>query len=127
MTTQVILLISHHLFIHFCVSCLVITEFWENWYVIGENDAGSPEFKFVYYNGKTRQNTYEGAFIYSRTEELSPTSMKKVYQIAQDAGIAFDGRFKGASAGVGVVGVVSTTGTTGAFGARDLARRRVKR
>jgi len=62
-------------------------EFWENWYVIGENDPGSPEFKFVYYNGKTRQNTYEGAFVYSRTKELSEESMKKVYQIAQEAGM----------------------------------------
>ena len=55
--------------------------------MIGENDPDEAEFKFVYYNGKTRQNTYEGAFIYSRTEELSPSSMKKVYQIAKDAGM----------------------------------------
>ena len=53
--------------------------------MIGENDPGTPEFKFVYYNGKTRQNTYEGAFVYSRTKELSPESMKKVYKIAKDA------------------------------------------
>ena len=64
-----------------------ITEFWENWYIIGENDADQPEFKFVYYNGKTRQNTYEGAFVYSRTRDLDPTAMKKVYQIASDAGM----------------------------------------
>ena len=64
------------------------TEFWENWYIIGENDKDtSEEFKFVYYNGKTRQNTYEGAFVYSRTKDLSPDSMKKVYQIAQNAGM----------------------------------------
>ena len=63
------------------------TEFWENWYVIGENDAGSPEFKFIYYNGKTRQNTYEGAFVYSRSRSLEPESMKKVYAIARDAGM----------------------------------------
>lgn len=62
-------------------------KFWENWYVIGQNDAGAEEFKFVYYNGKTRQNTYEGAFVYSRTKELSDVSMAKVYQIAQDAGM----------------------------------------
>ena len=41
----------------------------------------------MYYNGKTRQNTYEGAFVYSRTKDLSPDSMKKVYQIAQNAGM----------------------------------------
>lgn len=63
-------------------------KFWENWYIIGENDKDtSEEFKFVYYNGKTRQNTYEGAFVYSRTKDLSPESMKKVYQIAQNAGM----------------------------------------
>lgn len=41
----------------------------------------------MYYNGKTRQNTYEGAFIYSRTPDLSPESMKKVYLIAKNAGM----------------------------------------
>ena len=55
--------------------------------MIGENEASDPEFKFVYYNGKTRQNTYEGAFIYSRARELDPASMKKVYKIAKDAGM----------------------------------------
>jgi VDE lipocalin domain len=69
-----------------CVSSFVL-EFWENWYVIGENDKDAPEFKFIYYNGKTRQNTYEGAFVYSRTKDLAPESMKKVYQIAKDAGM----------------------------------------
>ena len=64
------------------------SEFWENWYIIGENDPGSPdEFKFIAYNGKTRQNTYEGAFVYSRTKELSTESMKKVYNIAKEAGM----------------------------------------
>lgn len=62
-------------------------KFWENWYILGENDPGSPEFKFIFYNGKTRQNSYEGAFVYSRTRELAPESMKKVYQIAREAGM----------------------------------------
>lgn len=62
-------------------------KFWENWYVIGENDPGQPEFKFIYYNGKTRQNTYDGAFVYSRTRELDVESMKKVYKIATEAGM----------------------------------------
>lgn len=62
-------------------------KFWENWYVIGENDPGQPEFKFVYYNGKTRQNTYEGAFVYSRSKELDESAMKKVYSIASNAGM----------------------------------------
>jgi len=60
-------------------------KFWENWYVIGQNDPGQDDFKFIYYNGKTRQNTYDGAFVYSRTRNLSPLSMEKVYQIAADA------------------------------------------
>ena len=63
----------------------MLTEFWENWYIIGENDPGQEEFKFVYYNGKTRQNTYDGAFVYSRTKELGPEAMKKVYSIASNA------------------------------------------
>jgi hypothetical protein len=63
------------------------TEFWENWYVIGQNDPYQDEFKFIYYNGKTRQNTYDGAFVYSRTRNLSPSSMEKVYQIAKEAGM----------------------------------------
>jgi len=62
-------------------------KFWENWYVIGENDPGKPEFKFIYYNGKTRQNTYDGGFVYSRTKEFDTESMKKVYKIAQNAGM----------------------------------------
>ena len=62
-------------------------EFWENWYIIGENDPGEQEFKFVFYNGKTRQNTYDGAFVYSRTKDLDMASMKKVYKIASDAGM----------------------------------------
>jgi len=65
----------------------VFIEFWENWYVIGENDPGQEEFKFIYYNGKTRQNTYNGAFIYSRTKEMSPANLEKVYSIAENAGL----------------------------------------
>jgi len=66
-------------------------KFWENWYVIGQNEQDQEEFKFVYYNGKTRQNTYEGAFVYSRTKELGEDSLKKVYKIASDAGMNPDG------------------------------------
>lgn len=46
-----------------------------------------PEFKFIYYNGKTRQNTYDGAFVYSRSKTLEPESMAKVYSIAKEAGM----------------------------------------
>lgn len=69
------------------LSIFLTAEFWENWYIIGENEPGQSEFKFVYYNGKTRQNTYDGAFVYSRTRELDPSSMEKVYKIASEAGM----------------------------------------
>jgi hypothetical protein len=55
--------------------------------VIGENDPDQPEFKFIYYNGKTRQNTYEGAFVYSRSRTLESESMAKVYSIAKESGM----------------------------------------
>lgn len=55
--------------------------------MLGENDPDQPEFKFIYYNGKTRQNTYEGAFVYSRSRSLEPESMAKVYAIAKEAGM----------------------------------------
>ena len=69
-------------------SLRTLPEFWENWYIIGQSDPGQPDdFKFVYYNGKTRQNTYDGAFVYSRSRSLSPAAMEKVYRIAADAGM----------------------------------------
>jgi hypothetical protein len=74
---------------HSILFCLFLyfLEFWENWYVIGENDPGTAEFKFIYYNGKTRQNTYDGAFVYSRSRSLEPESMAKVYAMAKEAGM----------------------------------------
>lgn len=46
--------------------------FWENWYVIGENEAddGLPPFKFVYYTGHTLQGNYEGEGV----RKLAPTA-----------------------------------------------------
>lgn len=90
---------NHSLYSYCCgtLSCLnspnaptalsLLSEFWENWYILGQNNPDEPEFKFVYYNGKTRQNTYSGAFVYSRSKELPPASMAHVYQIATDAGM----------------------------------------
>mmetsp|Transcript_31653 Transcript_31653/g.62768 ORF Transcript_31653/g.62768 Transcript_31653/m.62768 type:complete len:502 (-) Transcript_31653:70-1575(-) len=67
-------------------------KFWENWYVIGSNSSPTdPAFKVIYYNGATRQNTYSGAFVYSRTKDLPPASMKEVYGIAREAGLDPDG------------------------------------
>lgn len=63
-------------------------KFNENWYVIGSNDPeDQDEFKVIYYNGKTRQNTYSGAFVYARQRELPEAAMAKVYKIAADAGL----------------------------------------
>lgn len=46
-----------------------------NRYVIGENKPNEPEFKFIYYTGKTLQNTYNGAFVYARQPELPRDAM----------------------------------------------------
>lgn len=60
--------------------------FWENWYLIGKNQGQEPEFRFVFYNGKTLQNRYEGAFVYARTPELPQKAMPSIYRIARQAG-----------------------------------------
>ena len=61
--------------------------FWENWYLIGESTPQEPEFKFVYYTGKTLQNRYEGAFVYARKPELPRDAMPAIYKIAREAGL----------------------------------------
>jgi len=60
--------------------------FWENWYLIGQNQRSEPEFRFVYYTGKTLQNRYEGAFVYARKPELPKAAMPAIYKIAREAG-----------------------------------------
>merc|ERR1719446_1601161 len=61
--------------------------FWENWYLIGQNQRSEPEFRFVYYTGKTLQNRYEGAFVYSRKPELPQASMPAIYRLARESGL----------------------------------------
>jgi len=61
--------------------------FWENWYLIGENSKQEPQFKFVYYTGKTLQNKYEGAFVYARKPELPAAALPHIYKIAREAGM----------------------------------------
>lgn len=61
--------------------------FWENWYVIGENKPNEEPFKFVYYTGKTLQNTYSGAFVYARTPSVPESSMAAIQRVARDAGM----------------------------------------
>lgn len=60
--------------------------FWENWYVIGENKEDEPEYKFIYYNGHTIQNSYEGAFVYARTPTVPDGVLKPFYSKAVEAG-----------------------------------------
>lgn len=61
--------------------------FWENWYVIGENKEDEPEYKFIYYNGHTIQNSYEGAFVYARTPTVPDGILKSFYTKAAEAGM----------------------------------------
>mmetsp|Transcript_75335 Transcript_75335/g.149549 ORF Transcript_75335/g.149549 Transcript_75335/m.149549 type:complete len:503 (-) Transcript_75335:310-1818(-) len=61
--------------------------FWENWYVIGQNQPKEQDFRFVYYTGKTLQNRYEGAFVYARKPELPQAAMPSIYKIAREAGL----------------------------------------
>ena len=61
--------------------------FWENWYVIGENAPREPEFKLVYYTGKTLQNRYEGAFVYARQPGIPKDALPHIYSIAREAGM----------------------------------------
>ena len=61
---------------------------WDGYrYVIGENKAGEEPFKFVYYTGKTLQNTYSGAFVYARTPYVPEASMAAIQKVARDAGM----------------------------------------
>lgn len=41
----------------------------------------------MYYTGKTLQNRYEGAFVYSRTPDLPQKAMPSIYKIAREAGL----------------------------------------
>ena len=61
--------------------------FWENWSVLGENAKDEPQFKFVYYTGRTTQNTYDGAFVYAREPALPAAAKDHVYALARDAGM----------------------------------------
>ena len=61
--------------------------FWENWYLIGQNDNAEKDFRFVYYTGKTLQNRYEGAFVYARQPEIPKDALPHIYSIAREAGM----------------------------------------
>ncbi|KAJ1430048.1 hypothetical protein B484DRAFT_347895 [Ochromonadaceae sp. CCMP2298] len=79
--------------------------FWENWYVLGESkptdgplgishalaaaswEDGPPELKLIYYTGHTLQGSYKGAFLYSRSREMTPQKMKAAQEVIEAAGL----------------------------------------
>lgn len=82
--------------------------FWENWYVLGESppvaspgfqedlvahiasatqDSSAPEMKLIYYTGHTLQGSYKGAFLYSRSTEMSPHAIKTAMGVITKAGL----------------------------------------
>mmetsp|Transcript_8279 Transcript_8279/g.14621 ORF Transcript_8279/g.14621 Transcript_8279/m.14621 type:complete len:540 (+) Transcript_8279:186-1805(+) len=64
--------------------------FWENWYIIGENDPGNPEeapWKFVYYTGHTLQGNYKGAFVYAKEPAAPASILPGVQRAARRAGL----------------------------------------
>nr|ARG42302.1 chloroplast violaxanthin de-epoxidase 1 [Karlodinium veneficum] len=61
--------------------------FWENWYVIGANNAREPEFRFIWYTGKTLQNRYQGAFVYAREPQIPEKALPSIYKIAREANL----------------------------------------
>jgi len=85
--------------------------FWENWYVLGEqkpppntrnnnnnfgmspamaaaaNNDPSPDLRLVFYTGHTLQGSYKGAFLYSRTKEMTPTLLKAAAEVITSAGL----------------------------------------
>lgn len=66
--------------------------FWENWYVIGESDPSATkdlQYKFIYYTGHTLQESYQGAFVYTRSPTASPELFPILEQQAKAAGLKF--------------------------------------
>ena len=89
--------------------------FWENWYVLGDTftmpSAQSmdslvaptnakpfrvfsvigrspvPDMKLIYYTGHTLQGNYKGAFVYSRTANLTPDILSTARDLISNAGL----------------------------------------
>lgn len=70
--------------------------FWENWYILGETlvkQAPDKELadpiglKLVYYTGHTLQGSYKGAFVYSRTPEITPAVMSSATEMVGKSGL----------------------------------------
>ena len=78
--------------------------FWENWYVIGEKGGTNPflnglgvpaaragdsptDMKLIYYTGHTLQGSYKGAFLYSRTKDMTPELLEQASTLISDSGL----------------------------------------
>jgi len=61
--------------------------FWENYYIVGQGE----DFQFIRYVGHTLQGGYKGAFVVSKTPELSPASLAEVQKMATDQGLDLGG------------------------------------
>eukprot|EP01038_Epipyxis_sp_PR26KG_P009534 gene9534-12842_t len=77
--------------------------FWENWYILAESkpsnilglgipsalagEDGSADLKLVYYTGHTLQGSYKGAFLYSRSSEMTPGLKKAAFDVIRKAGL----------------------------------------
>jgi hypothetical protein len=58
----------------------------EEWYVLEAN----ADFAFVAYKGKTMQDVYEGAFVYTRSPEIPDKLKPKVKQAVEKHGYKWD-------------------------------------
>lgn len=54
-------------------------------FLIGESAPGQPQFKIIYYNGRTIQNKYDGAFVYARTPEVPQEALPAIYRYERAA------------------------------------------
>ncbi|EKX44584.1 hypothetical protein GUITHDRAFT_109359 [Guillardia theta CCMP2712] len=61
--------------------------FWENYYIVGQGK----DWQFVRYVGHTLQGGYKGAFVLSRTPELSASALEEVKAVATEQGLDLSG------------------------------------
>jgi len=61
--------------------------FWENYYIVGQGE----DFQFIRYVGHTLQGGYKGAFILSKSPQLSPDALVQVKKIAANQGLDLGG------------------------------------
>ena len=89
--------------------------FWENWYVLGDTltmptalnargfikpanayqfralpaigKTSKPDLKLIYYTGHTLQGSYKGAFVYSRSADITPDILSIAKDLISNAGL----------------------------------------